>query len=165
MIKLKQFVDGKVCLKCQGCCRFLEDTTIWAPCLLDEEIKVFKKDTLNPSMISPEKKLRLLPSAKGDIFFCPFFNVGKNKCKIYTRRPFECQLYPFVINRREGEIFLAVDLNCPLVKDKLNSKPFRKYVSYLTGLLKSRKYRDILKNNPQIIQGYKKVSDLAEINL
>lgn len=141
---IKQFVPQKVCLKCQGCCRFQEAFTVWAP---------------------QDKKIRLIYSQKENIFFCSFFDKEKNKCRIFTRRPFECRLYPFLINRKDKKVFLAVDLNCHFAQENLRSTAFKEYTGYLTGLLNNRTYQRAFKNNPQIIQFYPQVLNLIELKL
>lgn len=160
----KQLVPQSACLKCKGCCRFAQAVSIWTPYLLDKEISALAKDILLPSMISSSKRICAVPSKTQEFFFCPFLNVGKNKCKIYPRRPFECQLYPFIINRKDKKVFLAVDLQCPFAKGNLESGAFKEYVGYLTSRLNSKSYQDILKNNPQIIQRYDAALNLRELN-
>lgn len=161
---IKQLVPQRACLKCESCCRFAQAESVWTPYLLDKEINALAKDVLSPSMISSSRRIRAVPYKKQEFFFCPFLNISKNKCKIYPRRPFECQLYPFIINRKDRSVFLAVDLHCPFAKDSLNSIPFKEYVRYLTGLLNSKRYQNILKENPQIIQKYEEVTNLKELN-
>ena len=94
-----------------------------------------------------------------------FLSPAENKCKIYLNRPFECQLYPFLINRRAEGVFLAVDLNCPFASQHLNHPEFKKYLDYLKGFLDSPKQLGILKRNPQILQSYEGVSDLLPLEI
>lgn len=162
---ITQFVPEGVCVKCEGCCRFSSAVTPWAPCLLDTEIKSIPKNILPASLISPDKKIILMPSGGKDIFLCPFFDVGRNKCGIYSLRPFECRLYPFIINRRDKKIFLAVDLNCDFARENLKSKLFKEYVEYLIELFKSQTHRNILKDNSHIIQTYAHAFNLEKITI
>ncbi|MFA4842742.1 MAG: YkgJ family cysteine cluster protein, partial [Candidatus Omnitrophota bacterium] len=101
---IKQIIPQEVCLKCQGCCRFSEKDSVWSPSLLDEEAESLG-----------QKKILLIASAAGNVFFCSFFEPEKNACKIYSRRPFECQLYPFLLKRKDKKTFLAVDPKCPFI--------------------------------------------------
>ncbi|MDO8489138.1 MAG: YkgJ family cysteine cluster protein, partial [Candidatus Omnitrophota bacterium] len=98
-------------------------------------------------------------------FICPFLSSQDNKCKIYDMRPFECQLYPFLINLRKGKVLLTVDLNCPYAYEKINSQEAKDYIIYLTNYLNSPKTLKVLKDNPQIIQAYEEVREIAELNL
>lgn len=171
---IKQFIPSDYCLnKCHNCCRFSQSDSIWAPSLLNEEIQILLKNNFLPSIISNNKKIRLLPysnqnnlSSTAELkFICPFLEPQDNKCKIYSFRPFECQLYPFLINCRNKKIFLAVDLGCPFVKEKINLKEFKEHVQYLTNLFNNPNQLDKLKNNPQIIQEYQDALNLVELNI
>jgi len=162
---IKQFVPQEACLRCQGCCRFLQAATIWAPCLLKEEVKLLSEGKQVSGLISQENRLRLEYSKKKGIFFCPFLSEESNKCEIYAMRPFECQLYPFVLKKEGEKKFLAVDLNCVYAKDNFASGAFKEYAGYLSALLNNTPYRGILKDNPQIIQEYTEALKLVELEI
>ena len=162
---IKQFVPKEACLKCQGCCRFKEINSVWSPCLLDLEIEKLLKKNIPPSVISSSKRVRLIPNSQQGNFVCALFNTQENICKIYSFRPFECQLYPFLINRKGKSVFLAVDLGCPFIKKILHSKEFRKYVQYLTEFINSPHQLCMLRNNPQIIQVYKGAENIFELKI
>ena len=162
---IKQVVPQEVCLECQGCCRFQKIDSVWSPCLLDEEIQDLLDKKIPPACISSNKKLLLIPNAQGTGFICSFFDAKDNKCKIYGFRPFECQLYPFLINRKDDKIFLALGLRCPFVKENLESQKFKEYIRYLTDFFNKPRIIKILKNNPQIIQAYGGIINLAELKL
>jgi Fe-S-cluster containining protein len=173
---IKQFVPSEFCLnKCRCCCRFSQQESIWSPCLLDEEINELSKHNIPASVISQNKKIRLvpfpeknreeLPAHVGPLFVCPFLNMQDNKCQIYKSRPFECQLYPFLINKRDKKIFLSADLGCPYIDENVQTKGFKEYTDYLFGLLNDPGYLDTLKKNPQIIQSYEDALDLLELKL
>lgn len=162
---IKQFVPQEACLKCQGCCRFAQIDSVWSPCLLDEEIQDLLDKDIPPALISADRKIRPIAHPQGKGFICAFFEAQGNKCKIYAYRPFECQLYPFLINLRGGKILLTVDLNCPYIKDKLESKEFKEYAEYLASFLNSPPQIRILKDNPHLIQAYEAVLDLVELDI
>lgn len=161
---IRQFVPQEICLKCQGCCRFREANSVWTPCLLDEEIQDLLGRKIPPVNISSDRKIQLIPDPKQDGFICPFLTAQDNKCKIYESRPFECQLYPFLVSLRDKKVLLTVDLNCPYAKEKLNSKEFKEYAQYLSAFLNSTRQKRILKDNPQIIQAYEEVMDVIELD-
>ena len=162
---MRQFVPNRACLACQGCCRYTEADTTWSPCVLDEEIKTLLKHKIPPSIISSDRKIRLRPFKENNNYICYFFNPQDNKCKIYNFRPFECRLYPFLIKRQGKSIFLAVDLNCPFVKENLDSPRYKGYCRYLITLFNSPRWQKILKNNPQVIQSYEDTVNISEIKL
>lgn len=161
---IKQFIPPDVCLKCQGCCRFSQANSVWLPCLLEEEIQDLLDRNIPPAFMSADRRICPVTNPSGEGFICAFLNTQDNRCKIYDFRPFECQLYPFMISFRNKRVLLTVDLNCPYVKENLNTKEFKEYTNYLTNFLNSPKQRAILKNNPQIIQAYEEVLDIIELN-
>ncbi|MFH1413443.1 MAG: YkgJ family cysteine cluster protein [Candidatus Omnitrophota bacterium] len=161
---IKQLIPEGFCLKCQGCCRFREQSSVWAPCLLDEEIQnLLDREDIPAATLSMERRLGLILDPKQEGFICPFFNTKDNKCTVYSFRPFECQLYPFLISFRSDKVLLTVDLSCPYAKENINTKAFKEYTGYLTGFLNSPKQRKVFKENPQIIQAYAEVFDLMEL--
>ncbi|MDI6758252.1 MAG: YkgJ family cysteine cluster protein [Candidatus Omnitrophota bacterium] len=163
---IKQFVPQEICLRCQGCCRFKEQNSVWSPCLLDEEIQDLVNTDIPKVYLTLDKRIEPVPNGakEGETgFVCPFLNLGDNKCKIYARRPFECQLYPFLINLRGKKIILTADLNCRYVQEKLNTQEFKEYAQYLSQFLNSPAQIKLLKENPQILQAYEEVSEIVEL--
>ncbi len=162
---IKQFIPEAFCLKCNGCCRFKEEDSVWSPCLLDEEIQDLLDKKIPRADISIDKKIWSIPNPRGEGFICAFFDIKENRCKIYGFRPFECQLYPFLITLKGNKVYLTVDLNCPYVKENLQSKEFKEYTDYLSAFLNSPSQIRLFKDNPQIIQAYTGVLDILELNI
>jgi Fe-S-cluster containining protein len=173
---IRQFVPGDFCLdKCRLCCRFSQEDSVWSPCLLDSEEEVLLRNNLAAGLVTPKKKFRLLPFAQevdprlpghmGEIFICPLLEMPQGKCKVYSLRPFECQLYPFLINKRGREAFLSVDLGCPYVKDKFELPEFREYARQLSDFLNLPSQKELLKSNPQLVQTYTDARDIAELKI
>ena len=163
---IKQFVPQEFCLKCRSCCRFKEANSVWSPCLLDEEIQeLVDREGIPAASISIDRRIQTVADPGGDGFICPFLNSADNQCRIYNLRPFECRLYPFLINLRKGKVLLTVDLNCPYVVETIDSQKMQDYITYLSTYLNSPKQLKILKDNPQIIQAYEEVREVAELKL
>jgi len=173
---MEQFVPGEFCLtNCRCCCKFSQQNSVWSPALLDEEIMEFRKNNISGSVISENKKINLVafntenacdfPFHAGPFFICPFLNKQDDRCKIYSFRPFECQIYPFLINRRENNLFVSVDMGCPFVKDNINGQAFKDYLQYLKFFLNAPEQRDKLVHNPQIVQFYNEAKDLFELKI
>lgn len=163
---IKQFVPQEFCLKCRGCCRFKEANSVWSPCLLDEETQGFlDKEGIPAISISADRRIQPIATYDEKGFVCPLLNTADNKCRIYNLRPFECQLYPFLINLRKEKVLLTVDLNCPYVYEKIDTPLAKEYIIYLTAYLNSPKMLKVLKDNPQIIQAYEEVREITELNL
>lgn len=158
-LSLKQFVPSQTCLACDVCCRFVDENSIWAPVLTDVE-----KAGLPQNLVSPENKLKLKPLK--DVlcpqddkyltgFACTFFEPKKNSCKIYLKRPWECQLYPFLLVKNNKKVSLGLDIKCPFAKERQNSYEFKEFIRYLVIFFKKNDIKNIIKNNPQIIGNYK----------
>jgi Fe-S-cluster containining protein len=162
---IKQLIPSEFCLKCQGCCRFSEQDSVWVPCLLDEEIQDLLDRDIPAAFISGQRKILPIFNPGQDNFICPFLDIAENKCKIYAFRPFECQLYPFLINLRNKKIILTVDLRCPYIKENINSPELKDYIEYLTTLLNLPQQIKLLKSNPQTLQAYEDVLEVIELNL
>ena len=160
---IKQLLPQEACLKCRGCCRFKEADSVWSPCLLEEEIQGFLDKDIPPALISIDRRLRPVPALAQEGFVCPFLSSQDNKCKVYNIRPFECQLYPFLLSLCDKKVFITVDLNCPYVKENINSPGFKQYSEYLTAYLNSPGQLRALKDNPQILQAYEGVLDILEL--
>ena len=132
--ELKQFVPSHRCLACEGCCRFQEQESVWQPKALGQEAqkevrgsdkKIFSKDVL-----TPEGRIKTLPDDNGR-YICLFFTPKDHTCQIYSQRPFECQLYPFILKKTENQMVLCVHLSCPYVQEVKDTEIFGEYVSYL----------------------------------
>jgi len=161
---IKQFVPSEVCLKCQGCCRFKEEFSVWSPCLLEEEVQGYLDKKIPAASISADRRLHPVANPAGEGFICPFLKSADNCCQIYEMRPFECQLYPFLINFRRKKALLTVDLNCPYANRMISAPQMNDYILYLTDYLNAKKQLEMLKNNPQIIQAYEEVREVAELD-
>jgi Fe-S-cluster containining protein len=150
MLKIKQLVPEGYCLKCRGCCRFSQEDSVWSPRLLKEET-------------SRVSQIFIVADKSEGTFVCSHLNVSDNNCRVYGSRPFECQLYPFLLSSRENKKFLAVDLNCPFVKDNKDTEMFKAYCVQIADLMKSPAFSAVFKNNTQIFQPYAGVSEIAEL--
>ena len=152
MLDLRQFVTSDVCLQCKGCCRYAQADSIWVAALLQEE-----KEALNIEKIE-------LVAAEGG-FRCSFLNPQDNHCTIYAQRPLECRLYPFLLNRCHGGLYLAVDLKCPFAKNNLKDVQFREYCAYLVSVLEKSPFADALKSNLETFHYYPEKEIFNLVNL
>lgn len=173
---IRKFVDSSFCLeRCRCCCKFSEPESPWSPCFLKEELAALNEKGVVPPLLEKSKKIRLkalsekedssLPGHIGQIYVCPFLDAQNSRCAIYSGRPLECRIYPFLINRRADKVFLSVDLGCPFVKDKTESEEFKKHLLYLYKFFNAPKQVKLLKSNPQVIQSYSDARDLMELKL
>ncbi len=153
MVELKQFVPAEVCLSCQGCCRYHQKDTPWAPLFLLRESAELTEDNIVPCCLfsSSNNKKDEYGGGQADVrapvkvnliehedsYICPCFDYEANKCKIYANRPFDCQLYPFILVRRGLKVYLAADENCPYIKKEIKAKNTQDYIKYLVDFFTS----------------------------
>jgi Fe-S-cluster containining protein len=142
-------------LKCHGCCRFDRQQTIWAPQLLGEErsSSFYRDKSFEPVLISSSKYN----------FACPFLNNGNNRCSIYRQRPFECRLYPFLVNKIGKRLFLAVDLHCDFIKRNFEAKKLKRYTAYLIKITADSLFKRLLRKNFSASPPYPQVLNIAEL--
>jgi Fe-S-cluster containining protein len=148
---IAQCIPQKVCLECRGCCRFASADSPWSPALLKSEIT------------SLAKKTRLVYDRRQGNYICAALDVEDNRCKLYRFRPFDCRLYPFLLNRQADKVFLALDLHCPFAQNNLDTPTFQKHIRYLTVALNVPGFAKALRKNPQLAQAYPDALDLVEI--
>ena len=129
-VKLKQLIPPKFCLACDGCCRFNQPETVWAP----YGIK--------------------LVHHKEEIYLCPHFEFETRICKIYASRPLDCVLYPFVLDRQGDKIYLALDAKCPFAKARKDAPELKEYAASLLRALCAPTLRAYLEQHKQEIPHY-----------
>lgn len=158
---LRQFVPQEVCLSCDGCCRFKEETSSWRPKVGPEELALSSKAAskplaeliLGPATVDRNGYIKTV-SCHGQ-HLCSFFKQDDNTCRIYSARPFECQLYPFILSREpEGAPAIFAHINCPHIQATLGTPEFKDYVEYLKEFFTGAPVRDFLKRNPVLIGDY-----------
>ncbi|MCX5776709.1 MAG: phosphatidylglycerol lysyltransferase domain-containing protein [Candidatus Firestonebacteria bacterium] len=90
MENLIKLTKQKLCAKCDICCRFPEETP-----------------NLKPTGFKLKKS--------GELFICEAFNLETGRCLKYSKRPFDCQIYPFAVARTPDNenIMLIIDNLCP----------------------------------------------------
>ena len=64
---------------------------------------------------------------------------------------------------RNKKVLLTIDLNCPYVKEKINTEELKEYTKYLVEYLNSPKQVKMLQDNPQILTAYEDVLALIEL--
>lgn len=159
---LKAFVSSRVCLSCDGCCRFKEPGTIWRPKLTDEETRQLQTSPLAELIFQTDARdanqfIRTKPGCGEHL--CQFFNTDNHHCAIYNARPFECELYPFVMSRNAHGTALYVHLNCPFVQDQLGQDTIKTYEQYLYEFFRREDVRAFLLRNRAYLNDYSEYND------
>ncbi|MGE4357048.1 MAG: phosphatidylglycerol lysyltransferase domain-containing protein [Candidatus Omnitrophota bacterium] len=141
-------------MNCEICCRFSDKFSTWAPFILKEEIENYKTHKLLPSFVESYGTFMKLIQYN-NIFICPFFNFLQKKCSLYTLRPFDCRLYPFVIfyNKNYTEVNLGIDLQCLYAKNNDINILFS-FAKELKRILEDEDLAETIYQNPGFIMDY-----------
>lgn len=155
-----QIVPQKICLSCQGCCRYKEAESLWRPKIALEELK------------GNEYKLDLIGALGKNAYIntvrekgqnrCSFLDLRTNKCGVYTGRPFECRLYPFLLTNKNGRAAVSVHLSCPYVQESRYSPEFAEHVGILKEYFSGGEMLRFLKRNPELLGDYGEYKDEIE---
>jgi hypothetical protein len=145
---LKQFVPQDVCLKCDGCCRFKEEKSSWRPNVsFNEGLPKKLYDQVEEGSLKTKV-------CQNGLFKCRFFNEVDNTCEVYQFRPFECQLYPFVLTKEDSRLALSVHLSCPFIQDAFDSAVYNDYVDYLKTFFADKDIMNFVSRNRSIAGDY-----------
>lgn len=140
-IKLKQVIPKKFCLACDVCCRFIDPNSIFTPYLTRTDADLLLEAGLPRKAINGNR-FNLSPC--GPINHCPCFSPDENKCSFYSFRPLECELYPFLLAKKNNEVYLALDKKCPFVGENF-IKEMSKHIDYLKEILGSKEVAGLVK--------------------
>ncbi len=152
MLNFNQFVPSEVCLKCNGCCRYKESESAWRPKLGNMDEEILADVILQGDMLDADKYIKTIQECGQH--FCRFLKQGDNTCSIYTKRPFECSLYPFIISQTPEAVKVYVHLSCPYVQDYLPRPVFESYVAYLKEFFRREEIRLFLSHNKAMFHDY-----------
>ncbi len=154
----KQFVPSSVCLQCDGCCRFKESDSRWRPYITQTEKQIaagrpnLTEKIFGSHVVFPDGKIGTTPCGQG--FLCHFLNNTDNTCGIYHARPFECQLYPFLLGKEKEKAVVYVHLNCPYVQEYWGTVAYREYAVFVQEFFNKKNVREFLRQNPMLFTDY-----------
>lgn len=155
MLNIPQFVPSDVCLKCEGCCRFDLTQSDWRPKIGESESEFFSKESFDDqSMVKAVDREALC--------HCIYFDSNKNACKIYDGRPFECQLYPFLLMEEDDKAWIGLHLACPHIQDHLGSEVLKNFIQELQTYTQSLEFITFLSQNPSVFRDYSDYKDEIE---
>lgn len=120
-IALPQFVPSRTCLQCDVCCRFPDPDSALRPYFTEEEITSALSGGLEGTAFPDRQgsQVMLVPDPQGEGYLCPAFDSATSQCRIYERRPLDCQLYPLALMWDEAHthIVLGWDTKCPFMRE------------------------------------------------
>jgi len=151
-LSLKQFVPSEVCLKCDGCCRYKEADSAWRPKLGAGDQERLADLITAGDVLDGQGYVKTIQHC-GE-HFCRFLKTTDNTCGIYTKRPFECSLYPFILSKAPDAIKVYVHLSCPYVQDHLSRPAYDAYVAYLKEFFHRADIRGFLSGNKAMFHDY-----------
>lgn len=164
-MNVKQFVPSAVCLSCDGCCRFKEEQSPWRPKITEDEIVRKGKGDLLAEIYSKDKIDAggyIKTTCLAGHHFCSFFSPKDNTCGVYGVRPFECELYPFVLTKKDGQTFIAAHHSCPFIQMQRNAEEFEYYTAYLKDFFAQKDVLDFLHKNPSLVGEYRNYEEELE---
>lgn len=143
MVRLKQFVPSEYCLKCVGCCRFFENPTMWAP-----------------------PGCRLVKTNDG--YRCEHLKEENNRCVLYSQRPLDCRLYPFLLVKQGSRLQLGLHKSCCFLEEQQPAlADIQTYVHYLKQRLATASFIRTIRKNPKIAADYQEnveiIADLKDV--
>ena len=142
----KEILPNELCLACKGCCRFAKKECPFAPVFIEEEARNAASDKIGSYFNeSPKGGFKVKLTACDGHFLCPFFNLSENKCSIYSKRPLDCRLYPFMlIVSNDDNACLGIDTNCPFAKERLEDTSLQNYASYLADFIEQGELQSLI---------------------
>ncbi len=159
---MKTITKSEDCLKCRECCKFENSELYFSPLFTDKEVEEIKKKFGNVEYFMEYKgskkvfQIKMLKSEKG-FYVCPFLDEEAHLCRIYEIRPFDCKLWPFMLARvkgKEGAYVVCFDKCLCKGLEATPAREFDEYKEYITNLLKSEQYAQLIKSYPELIWDY-----------
>ncbi|MBI4227024.1 MAG: YkgJ family cysteine cluster protein, partial [Candidatus Omnitrophica bacterium] len=155
-MELQPFVPQEWCLACRRCCRFADPSDAQTPALAPLEVRRAVDAGAAPAWFAPlpdgpSQGVRLTAHPRGGLQ-CPALAPATHHCRIYAARPFDCQLYPFVVTRDASRqrLLVGVDTKCPYVQQLGPGRALRDYGAYLVRLLDSPDGQQLMRDNPAL---------------
>jgi Fe-S-cluster containining protein len=146
------FVSSDQCLTCRGCCIFDGDEVEWLPHISTEESR-----SLNVGHLAPEGTSghNVLPTiTRNGCRRCVFLNPADHRCQAYEKRPFECQLYPFLLSNESGRLRVYAHLACPYVGQERGGPRWQEHKEQLRSYFASGQMRDLVRAQAAIFPDY-----------
>jgi len=154
---LPQMVPSSRCVQCEVCCRFPDADSPLRPYFTGREISLAIDGGVDGRAF-PDRagsQISLLPDLQGEGFLCPVFDPEHRTCRMYERRPLDCQLYPLALmwNEAYNEVQLGWDATCPFMQEQLPDSVRAHADRVKVILLQSNVIREIV-NHPRLIGSY-----------
>ena len=157
-----QIISSKDCKGCNDkCCRFAPHLLRFSPIFTEEEFNKVVKKSFSRGLFKKVSKdiyqLRLRKKEEGH-YICPFLTED-DKCSIQKIKPYECEIWPFILMRGKGKnrnkVYLMIDEanECHAI-EKASKEKIKKYIKYLKKYLESGRTIKLFRKYPKVISDY-----------
>lgn len=153
-VMLPQVVPSTVCLRCEVCCRFPAPDSPLRPYFTEHEIAgavaAGAAETDFPNRRGSQ--VQLIADSQGEGYCCPMFDSATFHCRIYERRPLDCQLYPLAVmwNDSHDQVVLGWDQKCPFMGEQIPAD-IQHHVDRTLALLEQPALAEELARYPRLI--------------
>ena len=141
-----QIISEEICFLCKGCCCFNDIKSVWRPHVIDSE-KFIESDNVDSDHY-------VKAVSEGDCIKCVFLNLEDHKCKVYSSRPIECIIYPFLMIREKDDVKVSVHLSCPHIQEVLNGDKLSIFTDKVKDYFAKEKVKEFIKDNSSLISDY-----------
>jgi hypothetical protein len=95
----------------------------------------------------------LVPDPRGEEgYACPAFEAATSTCRIYERRPLDCQLYPLALmwNETHDQVLLGWDKKCPFMREEIPGE-IQRHADRIIALLDQPDIHNRIVAHPRLI--------------
>ena len=167
---LPQHVPSPVCLDCcDVCCRFPEIDSFLRPYFTAHEITEAVSHGIDSEAFpDPEgSQIRVVPNPTGEGYLCSAFDPATSHCRIYARRPLDCQIYPLAVmwSADGSQVVLGWDTKCPFLQggsrfevrgstSAAGTESIEEYGARVAALIEQEDPIETFVRNPRLIGRY-----------
>lgn len=153
-ISLPQLVPSRTCLQCDVCCRFPDPDSTLRPYFTENEIARALAGGVDETAFPDRSgsQVILIPTSHGEGYLCPAFDAATSTCRIYERRPLDCQLYPLALmwDEAHDQVLLGWDTKCPFMRTEVPGE-IHLHADRVMALLDQPNIRDQIVAHPSLI--------------
>lgn len=153
-VMLPQVVPSTVCLRCEVCCRFPAPDSHLRPYFTEEEIAEAVIVGAPPTAFPNRRgsQVQLMADPQGEGYCCPMFDSATSHCRIYERRPLDCQLYPLAMmwNDSHDQVVLGWDQKCPFMGEQIPAD-IQRHVDRTLAMLEQPSIAEEIVWHPRLI--------------
>ncbi|MEP6888781.1 MAG: phosphatidylglycerol lysyltransferase domain-containing protein [Nitrospirales bacterium] len=169
IIPLPQHVPNRVCLSCDVCCRFPEVNSFLRPYFTAHEIAEAISRGIDPEAFSDRQgsQIRVVPNPAEEGYVCSAFDAATSHCRIYEKRPLDCQIYPLAVmwSADGKEVVLGWDRKCPFLGTgsrfevrgsglESGTESIDQYGEKIAALIEREEMVETFVHNPRLIGRY-----------